>query len=207
MERPGAGRPSPWLGPAPEASPASVDGHCGKGAARGSGEAPRLHHPHKERPTPAGCYYRSPPVRSPSHRERRGWRGALACARGRHVGHRRRRIVAASIPTRAHTLDPRRRVRAHTTYTLRLTAYSLLHKPPAPTVARSPMAPRRPRWPPWSAPLVGAAPDRLDQPHRRRWRPRREGARTRAPSARRPLQVAGTKATLRAPHRCRSRSP
>jgi len=47
MERPGAGRPSPWLGPAPEASPASVDGHCGEGAARGSGEAPRLHHPHK----------------------------------------------------------------------------------------------------------------------------------------------------------------
>jgi hypothetical protein len=47
MEHPGAGRPSPWFGPAPEASPASVDGHCGEGAARGSGEVPRSHHPHK----------------------------------------------------------------------------------------------------------------------------------------------------------------
>jgi hypothetical protein len=54
MERRGAGRPSPWLGPAPEASPAGVDGHCGEGAARGSGEAPRLHHPHKnDRDQPA----------------------------------------------------------------------------------------------------------------------------------------------------------
>jgi hypothetical protein len=30
MERLGAGRPSPWRRPAPEASPAGVDGHCGE---------------------------------------------------------------------------------------------------------------------------------------------------------------------------------
>jgi hypothetical protein len=32
MERPGAGRPSPWRGPAPEASPAGVGSHCGEGS-------------------------------------------------------------------------------------------------------------------------------------------------------------------------------
>src|SRR6266540_6187931 len=48
MGRPGAGRPSPWLRPAPEATPEAdrLSGRSGVAAAQGSGEAPRVrHHP------------------------------------------------------------------------------------------------------------------------------------------------------------------